>query len=337
MSSIIYLLIVPCHLEAFLLLASLRTSERITLAAVLGWDLKASDIYGCPHREAWEIIHSSHFGVQARTNEMFETLGMRYGRNTTWAETVHRATIEAFKTSEFTEFEDLSFAECLDTSTTHLEDSFLSKLLSSEIFRAKAPAAEFSRMRSGLVEYAQVDAEFCRQCMMLSPDEEIDLNRQKAKVYYLRCLLPPAYLMKAPPPSTPVTAPEADPTDSSPHDISDQMGSSKDPSAAIVESQPIWAVSVAPKGNRHDSKGGGLRADSSAQHITETKMDAHMVASALVVADSAYAASSVVTSAIGAGSGESMAGAVVANMAASVTSSLVTAAVTHFLTLCLSQ
>jgi hypothetical protein len=88
-------------LRPFFLLVTMTPRERAALGATLGIPTYAQShavtgdkLY--PHKEAWYLINCHHYGIQARTNYLGETLTI--SRNSCWYEVLERTCRGNFKT-----------------------------------------------------------------------------------------------------------------------------------------------------------------------------------------------------------------------------------------------
>lgn len=118
-------------IRPFLYLASMDFASRNQIAQSLGWTLFNQDYLGDPHKEAWDIINASAKGIQARTNESWETVNP-IADNCNWYETLFRVSTEVFKKCKF---DDLgysnSIAACRSSTDTKLqvfEEWYLEKM-----------------------------------------------------------------------------------------------------------------------------------------------------------------------------------------------------------------
>lgn len=118
-------------LRPFLFLVSMDTATRNQVASALGWTNYTQEYFGDAHKEAWDIIHADAKGIQARTNESWETLSP-FASNCNWYETVYRVGKAIFKKLDA---KDLSYGDsikmCKTTKNAQLfalEDEFLEKM-----------------------------------------------------------------------------------------------------------------------------------------------------------------------------------------------------------------
>lgn len=145
-------------IRPFLYLVSMDPVMRNQVASALGWSLYAQDYFGDPHAEAWDIIHASSKGIQARTNESWETLNP-IASNCNWYETLYRTAKEVFKTVER---EKKSFSASIhacrsssDRTLPRFEDWYVGRL-------AKLQAVHMSQAHMAEIEEL-LDAEEVRQ------------------------------------------------------------------------------------------------------------------------------------------------------------------------------
>jgi hypothetical protein len=97
-------------IRPFLLLVSMEPAMRNQLAASLGWSLVNQKYFGNAHEEAWDIINTSAKGIQARTNESWETLNP-FSNNCNWYEVLYHVNKAVFNIDNI---KDLKYSESIN-------------------------------------------------------------------------------------------------------------------------------------------------------------------------------------------------------------------------------
>jgi len=122
-------------LRPFLLLVAMAPIFRNQVSSFLGWSIFTKKFFGDPHAEAWEIIHGSYTGMQARANKAYQKLNAKVlNRNCNWKDILVRTAKCTFQ-RDFTKLvsckEDLELISDLEKENAiynELEEEFLVEL-----------------------------------------------------------------------------------------------------------------------------------------------------------------------------------------------------------------